>query len=123
MTSPRSPTDSGHAPDDAIFSNPRRFTLWKRDDGQGTYGSETPVVEVTSGPGGCWLTVADDGPGLSREALARATEPFYTTRDGGMGVGLALCALIVEGHGGRLELANHPEGGGLVTCWFPDDAA
>lgn len=50
------------------------------------------------------LIVNDSGPGLDPEMIDKMFEPFYTTKSGGTGLGLAVCRAIVEGHGGRIEL-------------------
>lgn len=52
------------------------------------------------------LILEDDGPGVPVEVAARAFEAFFTTREKGTGLGLALCAKIAEAHGGRLRLDN-----------------
>ncbi|MGY8665689.1 ATP-binding protein [Bradyrhizobium sp. UFLA05-109] len=51
---------------------------------------------------GIRVGVRDTGPGLSPESLPHLFEPFYTTKAGGMGMGLVICRSIVEAHGGRL---------------------
>jgi len=63
------------------------------------------------------LTLRDNGPGFSAEALERAREPFYTTKTTarGLGLGLAICDSLVNALGGELLLANQPGGGALVT--------
>lgn len=63
------------------------------------------------------LTLRDNGPGFSAEALARAREPFFTTKTTarGLGLGLAICDTLIRALGGELLLANHPDGGALVT--------
>lgn len=65
---------------------------------------------------GIVLSLRDNGPGFSAEALAHAREPFFTTKTSakGLGLGLAICDTLLRALGGRLELGNHPEGGALV---------
>jgi len=48
------------------------------------------------------VRVADNGPGLSPDIAEHLFQPFHTTKEGGMGVGLSLCRKIVDGHGGRM---------------------
>ena len=55
-----------------------------------------------------WLEVEDDGPGFPPEALARAGEPFFTTKVAGSGLGIAVVRQIAQAHGGRLELGARP---------------
>jgi len=61
---------------------------------------------------GVVLTVRDHGPGVEDSKLERLTEPFYRTDSarqratGGVGLGLYLCRLIAEAHGGQLIASN-----------------
>jgi signal transduction histidine kinase len=48
------------------------------------------------------VTIEDSGTGLDSGALARIFEPFYTTKSGGMGMGLSISRSILQSHGGRL---------------------
>ena len=57
------------------------------------------------------VVVADEGPGLPVDT-GNLFVPFYTTKPGGSGIGLALCRQIAEGHGGTLILENAPGGKG-----------
>ena len=62
-------------------------------------------------PGGVRVEVRDSGPGLSQESLGRLFDPFYTTKRGGMGMGLSICRSIIEAHGGQVgATANVPRG-------------
>lgn len=51
---------------------------------------------------GICVTVEDTGPGLSPSCRDHLFDPFYTTKDGGLGMGLSICQSIVEEHGGRI---------------------
>lgn len=69
--------------------------------------------------GSAVFRVADRGSGMSEQVMANATLPFYSTKERGSGLGLALCREIVEAHGGIIRLENR-EGGGLeVTVTLP----
>jgi signal transduction histidine kinase len=60
---------------------------------------------------GVLVAVRDSGPGLNPESLERLFDSFYTTKAGGMGMGLSICRSIIEAHGGRLWAApNVPRG-------------
>jgi PAS domain S-box-containing protein len=62
-------------------------------------------------PSGVFVAVRDSGPGLAPATLERLFDAFYTTKAGGMGMGLSICRSIIESHGGRLwATANEPRG-------------
>jgi PAS domain S-box-containing protein len=57
------------------------------------------------------VAVRDSGPGIDPEHLERVFDSFYTTKLGGMGLGLSICRSIIDAHGGRLwAAANEPRG-------------
>src|SRR5581483_3231235 len=57
------------------------------------------------------IVIADSGPGLPPQSLEHLFEPFYTTKPGGLGIGLSICRSIIAAHGGRLwATANVPHG-------------
>jgi len=82
-------------------------------------------IEISTGlgpAGECVTTsVRDSGAGIDEETIARVFEPFYTTKDVGQGTGLGLSLAygIVHEHGGRITVANHPEGGAVFTVELP----
>lgn len=65
------------------------------------------------------LTVRDSGPGFSQENLNKIFTPFFTTKENGTGLGLALSYAMVERHGGVLCAENDPAGGALFTLRLP----
>ena len=72
---------------------------------------ELLISTGTSDAGDVRVAVRDSGPGLTPAALERLFEPFYTTKAGGLGLGLSICRSIIEAHGGRLWVsANVPRG-------------
>ncbi|MBV8591462.1 MAG: PAS domain S-box protein [Acetobacteraceae bacterium] len=62
------------------------------------------------------VSIADMGPGLAPEIRGRLFQPFVSTKEHGMGMGLSICREIVEIHGGKLQADNAP-GGGCVFCF------
>jgi two-component system nitrogen regulation sensor histidine kinase NtrY len=68
------------------------------------------------------ITVADRGSGMTDEVLRNALVPFFSTKEKGTGLGLALCREIVEAHRGKLRLARRAGGGMEITCWLPGKA-
>jgi signal transduction histidine kinase len=81
-------------------------------------------VSIESLPqGGARFTVSDRGLGMSPEVQEQALLPFFSTKEGGNGLGLPLCKEIAEGHGGTFGFAAR-EGGGLsVTLTLPGRAS
>jgi PAS domain S-box-containing protein len=72
---------------------------------------ELSIRTEQSHTGGILVAVGDSGPGIDPVNLERVFEPFYTTKNSGVGMGLSICQAIINGHGGRLSIsANEPRG-------------
>ncbi|MHA7628997.1 sensor histidine kinase [Corallococcus sp. M7] len=65
------------------------------------------------------LRVQDSGGGIEPSRLARIFEPFYSTKEHGLGMGLSISRSIVEAHGGRLQAESPPGQGALLRCVLP----
>jgi signal transduction histidine kinase len=89
-----------------IDGRPRRLTIRSERDEAG---------EVR-------LCVEDSGKGIDPANANRLFDAFYTTKSGGMGLGLSICRSIVEAHGGRISASNHAGGGARFAFTLPDPA-
>ena len=65
------------------------------------------------------ITVADDGPGIEPEVIEQLSTPFFTTRAGGTGLGLAMSRHWVARHGGALRLESEPGRGTRARVYLP----
>lgn len=65
------------------------------------------------------LVVSDCGPGISAGALPHIFEPFFTSREGGLGLGLSLCESLAAGMGGALRAGNRTPRGAVFTLELP----
>jgi len=83
--------------------------------GQG--GTITVTTEATGG--GVAVSVADDGPGVPEAIQDKIFDVFFTTREGGTGLGLNIVSRIVEEHRGKLTLASRPGEGAVFRIELP----
>jgi C4-dicarboxylate-specific signal transduction histidine kinase len=65
------------------------------------------------------LYVVDNGPGIAANDLRKVFDPFWSTKPGGMGIGLAICQSIITAHHGRISAANNAEGGATFCVRLP----
>jgi two-component system nitrogen regulation sensor histidine kinase GlnL len=65
------------------------------------------------------IQVMDDGQGIPEATRARLFTPFFTTKDKGLGLGLALCHRIVEEHRGAIQVSSEPGKGTTMSCFLP----
>lgn len=90
-------------------------------------GRETRAVTVCAQPGQgggtVEVSVRDTGPGLSPEVADRLFQPFVTTKDSGMGVGLSICRTIIESHGGKMWAVSTPGKGAAFHFTLPVESA
>jgi C4-dicarboxylate-specific signal transduction histidine kinase len=77
------------------------------------------IIETISGDQMVALQVRDHGCGIPPEHLSRIFEPFHTTRQNGLGMGLAICRRIAEAHGGSLHANNQQSGGAVFRLSLP----
>jgi len=88
-----------------------------------TRGGRIEVCTSVCPKGETAFAVRDNGPGIAAENLGRIFSSFFTTKEGGIGIGLAICQSIITAHGGLITAANHPEGGALFRFTLPGGSA
>lgn len=76
-------------------------------------------VSFSMDDNGCYITVADDGPGISKPMRDKIFEPFYTTRSQGTGLGLAVVAAVAKSHKGEVSVSNGVESGAIFQIKLP----
>lgn len=78
--------------------------------------AERPTAETIS------LTVEDSGMGIADDVLPRIFEGFFTTKQDGLGMGLAICQSLIESHGGAIHARNVEDGGASIRIDLPLEA-
>jgi hypothetical protein len=69
--------------------------------------------------GGVRVSVRVSGPGIDQDHLDRVFEAFYTTKSGGVGMGLSISRSIIDAHGGRLWAEMNASGGAVLRFSLP----
>jgi signal transduction histidine kinase len=83
------------------------------------HGPRTVVVRVGQVAGRARLSVIDTGSGVPPEKKEEIFEPLFTTKDGGMGMGLAIVRTIVRAHGGQIRVDDAVGGGAVFLVTLP----
>jgi C4-dicarboxylate-specific signal transduction histidine kinase len=82
------------------------------------------TIQTALGESGFVLvSVTDNGPGIAPEIASQLFQPFITTKEKGMGVGLTICQSIIEGHGGRIWAEENKPAGTAFRFLLPMEEA
>jgi two-component system sensor kinase FixL len=92
-------------------------------DSAGSKESGIVIKTARMGRGGVQISVADHGPGVSRQLGDNIFHPFVTTKRSGLGVGLAISRTIVQAYGGSLTYRDNPAGGAIFVVELPPPEA
>src|SRR5438477_5793182 len=97
----------------------RAFANLYRNAAEAMNGQGTIDVTVTGGGSGLVVAIADHGPGIPAELRQRVFEPYFTTKNDGTGLGLALVRVTLEAHRGSISVGDTPGGGATFAIVFP----
>jgi signal transduction histidine kinase len=106
----------------ALDALPYGGTIWIHVERRAGEVSEPPPEGASPASAGlAWMAirVADSGPGLPKELGEQVFEPFVSTKEAGVGLGLAICRRIAQAHGGQIRAAERPGGGAEFSVLLP----
>jgi C4-dicarboxylate-specific signal transduction histidine kinase len=81
------------------------------------------MITTRANDGEVALSIGDCGPGIAADNAERIFEPFWSSKPGGMGIGLAVCRSIAAAHGGSLTALNNETGGATFRLILPVERA
>lgn len=82
-------------------------------------GSTVSIKVTASACGGARIAVQDDGVGMTPEVIERIRKPYFTTKEGGTGLGVAVARGVIDQHGGQIEYKSISGKGTTVTVRLP----
>jgi signal transduction histidine kinase len=80
---------------------------------------ELLISTAKTDPEGMLVAVRDSGPGFAPESVDRLFESFYSTKPGGLGMGLSICRSIIEAHGGQISATTNVPQGAVFQFTIP----
>src|SRR6266581_4469747 len=101
----------------------RAFANLYRNAAEAMKGRGAIDVTVTGDGAGLAVTIADHGPGIPAELRQRVFEPYFTTKDDGTGLGLALVRVTLEAHRGTISVSETAGGGATFAIVFPSPSS
>ncbi len=97
-----------------LVDNARDAVLARVDEGAREIRVATRIAD-----GRAWIEVADNGPGIPADLLAKIHEPLFSTKTFGVGLGLPIVRQAMEEHGGGFEIAGDAGRGTRAVLWLP----
>ncbi|HET9384952.1 MAG TPA: ATP-binding protein [Gemmatimonadales bacterium] len=101
----------------------RAFSNIYRNASEAMQGRGAIDVTVTGAEAALSITIADHGPGIPAEYRQKVFEPYFTTKDDGTGLGLALVRVTLEAHRGTISVSETPGGGATFAIVLPPSTA
>ncbi|KMQ51771.1 PAS/PAC sensor hybrid histidine kinase [Chitinispirillum alkaliphilum] len=84
------------------------------------YNDETnPLLQGTAGPPWVKVIISDNGPGIPSDILTRIFDPYFTTRENNVGLGLTMAYSTIRNHGGQITIDSEPGSGTSIQLYFP----
>ncbi len=106
-----------------LLSNASEAMVGKGDTPVSTPTENPKIIVLTQrSERGVELHVIDNGPGIPADLLEKVREPLFTTKNFGVGLGLAAVDKVLQQHGGGLEIRSVEGEGTTVTAWLPVEA-
>ena len=87
--------------------------------GNGKDNRRVTVSATANAQGFVIIKIADNGPGLDAAISEHLFEPFVTTKESGLGLGLSICQSIMATHNGQISATKNPDGGATFTVTLP----